>query len=70
MKKCPKCGNDTFFVTAHVTQGWLVDGNENWIKTTAECEQVEHLPDDEDVWQCEKCGYDAAGEKFNTGVAR
>ena len=25
MKKCPNCGSEEFFVTAHVTQDWLVD---------------------------------------------
>ena len=58
MKKCPKCGNTKFIVTAHVTQDWLVDGDGNYLETLSECEEVTHRPDDEDVWICSKCGYD------------
>lgn len=64
MKKCPKCGGVEFFVTANVTQGWKVDANGNYIETTAECEEVTHKPDNEDVWQCATCGHDAPGEEF------
>ncbi len=66
MKKCPKCGHDKFIVTAHVTQTWLVDKKENFLETIDECDQVTHAPNDEDVWTCDKCGYDAAGKEFNT----
>lgn len=27
MKKCPKCGAETFYVTAHVTQDWKLYRN-------------------------------------------
>ena len=65
MKICPKCGNTKFAVTAHFTQSWIVDENGNYIKTLQECEEVTHKPDDDDIWTCSQCGYDAAGIKFN-----
>ena len=55
---CPKCGNDTFNVTAHVTQLWKVDGNREYLETLVQCEEVTHRPDMDDVWCCEKCGFD------------
>lgn len=64
MKKCPNCGSEEFFVTAHVTQDWLVDKHGGFMKTENECVDVLHQPKDDDVWQCADCGYDAAGEKF------
>lgn len=45
MRRCPKCGGKKFVVTAHVTQLWLVDSNENYIETVTECEEVTHEPD-------------------------
>ena len=65
MKKCPKCGATAFEVTAHVTQDWLVDGNGDFIQEISNCEEVTHWPDDDDVWMCARCGYDAAGSEFN-----
>lgn len=64
MKMCPKCGNKTFNVAAHIVQEWEVDENENFIKVTEDCICVSHYPDNEDVWICAKCGYNAAGEQF------
>ncbi len=64
-KRCPKCGHTEFVVTAHVTQDWLVDERGNFIKAISECDEVTHHPDDEDIWRCDKCGYDAAGAEFN-----
>ena len=65
MKRCPKCGNDTFYVTAHVTQGWIVDDGGEYLETTEECEEVTHKPDDLDIWECVNCGYEDRGEAFN-----
>lgn len=64
-KRCPICGGTTFLVTAHVTQGWEVDGDGNFLKCTNECEEVTHTPDDDDMWVCSQCGHDAAGRDFN-----
>lgn len=64
-KRCPKCGNTEFFVTAHVTQSWLVDEDGDFIKATSECDEVTHPPDDDDIWECNKCYYSAAGSEFN-----
>ena len=33
---CPKCGNNTFNVTAHVTQTWLVDEDGDFIKAESD----------------------------------
>ena len=64
MKKCPKCGNKTFVVTAHIVQEWKVDEGGNFEEVTEDCVGVLHSPDNEDVWECEKCGYEAAGKEF------
>ena len=64
-KQCPKCGYSVFGVTAHVTQDWLVDGDGDFLKSTNECVEVTHQPDDEDIWTCANCGYEAAGKEFN-----
>ena len=65
IKICPKCGGREFFVTAHVTQEWLVDENGNYMSTIDDCQEVTHSPDDEDLWECADCGYEAAGGEFN-----
>lgn len=64
-KKCPKCGNKIFEVTAHVTQEWQVDEDGDFLGLISECEMVTHAPDDNDLWQCSKCGYQSTGEDFN-----
>lgn len=64
MKKCPNCGCEEFFVTAHVTQDWLVDKDGEFMQVENECVDVTHSPKDDDIWQCADCGYDAAGYKF------
>lgn len=68
MKRCPKCGCETFYATAHVTQDWLMDKHGNWIKTVSDCEEVKFFPDDMDLWECMDCGYTAAGSKFNVNI--
>lgn len=65
MKRCPKCGNGKFHVTYHVTQTVEVDGNGNFLKEVSSCDEVTHVADDDDIWDCEKCGYSAAGKEFN-----
>lgn len=64
MKICPKCGNKKFNVTAHVTQGWLVDERGEFLECTEECDMVTHSPDDSDIWTCSRCGYYAVGSEF------
>ena len=64
MKKCPRCGNNKFYITAHVTQDWVVDENGNFLETYNDCIDVLHYPDDEDLWQCTECGFEAEGEEF------
>ena len=65
MKKCPKCGAETFEVSAHVVQDWLVDHNGDFLKELDPCIEVAHFPDDDDVWNCANCNYSAAGREFN-----
>lgn len=64
-KKCPKCESESFNVSAHVVQEWKVDHNGTFMGVVDDCLEVTHYPDDEDVWDCENCGYSATGEKFN-----
>ena len=67
-KRCPKCGAESFYVSAHVRQGWEVDCYGNFVATADECEEVIHQPDDDDIWSCANCGYDAHGREFNVQV--
>lgn len=64
MKKCPNCGHDVFYTTAHVVELWKVDNNGNHLETI-DCLETAYYPDDDDdVWWCEKCGYEASGYEF------
>lgn len=64
MKKCPKCGAETFYATAHVTQDWKMDRNGNYIETEDDCIEVTHYPEDEDIWTCANCYYEDSGIAF------
>lgn len=64
MKKCPKCGYNEFKVNAHTVETWLVDEDGDYITTTNSCVEVSHYPNDDDLWECAKCGYQDAGKKF------
>lgn len=64
MKKCPNCGSEEFFVTAHVTQDWLVNSKGDFMQVENECVEITHQPTDIDLWECADCGYDAAGYEF------
>ena len=65
MKRCPMCGHDLFVVTAHVTQDWVVDAAGDFVAVSADCIDVTHRPDDEDIWECESCRFSDAGKAFN-----
>lgn len=65
MKICPKCGCSKFHVTQHVTQTVKVDGEGNFLKELTPCDEVTHATDDDDIWTCAQCGYDAIGYEFN-----
>lgn len=65
MKVCPKCGCQEFHVTQHVTQTVKVDGEGHFIKELTSCDEITHAADDDDIWTCAGCGYDAAGSEFN-----
>lgn len=62
MKICPKCGGRRFVVTAHVTEDWIVDEDGEFLEVKESCVEVTHHPDDDDVWECEKCGYSTSGD--------
>lgn len=65
MKVCPKCGCREFHVTQHVTQTVKVDGEGHFIKELTSCDEITHAADDDDIWTCAGCGYDAEGSEFN-----
>ena len=65
MKRCPICGHDAFYVSVHVVQRWMVDDYEAFLGVIDECEAIAHNADDEDLWECTKCHYEAIGYKFN-----
>lgn len=65
MKRCSKCGNETFIITRHVTSSVIVDGYGDFIKEVSSCDEITHAADDNDIWNCAKCGYSDAGSAFN-----
>lgn len=64
-KRCPKCGCDRFIVSQHVVQSIMVDDEGNFISEVSNCDEVTHAADDDDIWECERCGYADAGSAFN-----
>jgi dihydrofolate reductase len=65
---CPKCGGRHFGVTAHITQDWVVNSQGFWEKTTEDCVEVTHRPDDNDLWSCTRCGATYPGRELMTDV--
>lgn len=55
---CRHCGNDTFIVTAHVTQDWIVNNRGEFCECLKDCVEITHAPNDDDVWECQNCGAD------------
>lgn len=64
--RCPKCGGKTFGATAHVTQDWELDEFGTFQKSLNDCVEVTHAPDQNDIWDCRKCGFSGAGIEFIT----
>lgn len=64
MKRCPNCGCTRFYVIAHVTQGWEVNKNGDWLMTIDNCIDITHRPDNYDLWECLECAYKANGFEF------
>lgn len=62
---CPRCGNKTFYVTAHVTQTWEVDEDGDFLEEKTSCDEVTHRPDDDDIWTCANpdCDWSGAGRE-------
>ena len=65
MKRCPKCGAEIFYVTAHVVQDWKVNRNGDFVEIVDDCIEVAHYPDDMDIWSCANCLYEDRGIAFN-----
>jgi len=65
--QCPKCGGKTFSSTAHVTQDWMLDEHGEFMESISNCVDVTHRPNDDDLWQCLGCDYNAAGSNFRVG---
>ena len=65
MKKCPKCGCEVFYVTAHVTQDWKVDAHGDFMDVIDDCVEVTHFPQDYDLWECAQCSHNDRGSEFN-----
>lgn len=66
MKRYPICGGTEFIVTIHLTEECLVDEYEQFIEIFhGGYTEITHAADDEDIWQCNECGYDDVGRKFN-----
>lgn len=60
MWKCPNNKeHQKFIATAHVTQEWVIDKNNNFEECISECTQVVHNPDKDDSVTCKECGNDA-----------
>lgn len=64
--RCPKCGCDTFFATAHVAQDWEIDEHGTFVRCKQDCTEVDHYPDEDDVIDCARCGYSSSGSDFIT----
>ena len=63
MKICPKCGGKRFIVPVNVVQDWVVDENGNYIDVSEDsAPTILHYPDNNDTWECEKCGYTSSGD--------
>lgn len=60
MKICPKCGGKRFIVPACVVEHWVVDENGEFIEVASYGDVVRSI--DNDVWECEKCGYTSSGD--------
>lgn len=64
MRRCPRCGYNRFHAYGHVVQKWCVDECGLCDYVVNDCVTVIHEPDNQDLWQCCACGYEAAGAEF------
>lgn len=63
--RCPKCGATKFSAAAHITQEWELDANGEFADVITDCMDVTHKPNDDDLWSCLVCGYEAPGNGFH-----
>lgn len=64
IKRCPQCGAESFYVSAHIVQGWKVNSHGTFLETIDECSEVTHTPNNDDLWTCANCGFQALGSEF------
>lgn len=62
--RCPKCGASKFCATAHVTQDWQLDESGRYEKTINDFVETTHYPDEDDIWDCDRCDFSAPGSEF------
>lgn len=65
MKRCPKCGCTEFQVHQTEDHVIVVNGAGEFVTEKTSYTEVVHEPTDEDIWQCDECGYTAPGANFN-----
>lgn len=70
MKICPRCRCREFLVTWHVAQTERVDSDGDFIEEVTSCDEVLHKADDDDIWTCAGCEYDAPGSEFEAGTGQ
>ena len=68
IKRCPQCGAESFYVSAHVVQDWKVDSHGTFLEAYNECSEVTHRPDNNDLWECANCGFKAPGSEFEVST--
>lgn len=56
---CPHCGGKEFYTVAHIMEEWLVDEDGDFIAVSTNCIEIDHEPDDDNIWTCKYCGEEA-----------
>ena len=64
-KRCPVCGGTEFITVAHVMQEWLVDECGYCQKVLNDCLEISFDVNDDNIWECKKCGNTSGGRNFN-----
>lgn len=65
MKKCPNCGCMEFQVHQTEDHVIVVNSDGEFVKEESAYTQIVHEPTDNDMWQCDDCGFTAQGLAFN-----
>lgn len=60
---CPKNPeHKQFYVTAHISETWVVDTESNFLEAMDSDGEVVHEPDSGDLYTCTECGAEALKE--------